>query len=181
LGGWPANHNLNVGWYSCRTTDPFLHWRVNPMKFSDYIIRDPKILNEAPLIKGTHIPLDAVLRQLAAGDSPEKIIKTHPALSLESVRAVVAFAAASSRRDPGKLPSAQKPNANKKAKTLQILRAMLKKNPGDQRVEIVLARLEKGSGAARKTPQTGSMTMGFADQLIGRGLYAQAAKVLAYL
>ncbi len=145
------------------------------MKFSDYIIRDPKILNGVPIIKGTNIPLDTVLRQLAAGDSPEKIIKTHPALSMDSVRAVVAFAAASSRHVPGK------PSTDKKAKTLQVLRMMLKKDPGNQRVKTLLTRLEKGSGAPKKTPQARAMTIEVADQLIGRGLYADAAKILAYL
>jgi uncharacterized protein (DUF433 family) len=151
------------------------------MKFSDYIIRDPKILNGVPFIKGTQIPLDVVLGHLAAGDTPEKIVKLHPALSLESLRAVVAFAAAKSQQASGKHSPGQKPSASKKAKTLQVLRLMLKKDPGNQRVKKVLERLEKGPGPSRRNSQQGLMSASAADKLISQGEYAQAAKILAYL
>lgn len=151
------------------------------MKFSDYIIRDPKILGGVPIIKGTQIPLDVVLGHLAAGDSPEKIIKLHPALSLESLRAVIAFAAAKSQQASGKQSPGQNLNASKKTKTIQVLRLMLKKDPGNQRVKKVLERLEKGAGPSRRNPQRGLMTAAAADKLISLGQYAQAAKIIAYL
>jgi uncharacterized protein (DUF433 family) len=151
------------------------------MKFNDYIIRDPKILGGVPFIKGTQITLNVVLGHLAAGDSPEKIIRLHPALSSESLRAVVAFAAASSQQTSGKLHPNPKLNASKKAKTLQALRFMLKKEPGNQRVKKALERLEKGAGPSRQNPPHGLMTAATADQLISLGQYSQAAKIIAYL
>ncbi|HEY5038927.1 MAG TPA: DUF433 domain-containing protein [bacterium] len=151
------------------------------MKFSDYIIRDSKTLGGVPIIKGTQIPLDVVLGHLAAGDSPEKIVKIHPALTQESLRAVVAFSAAKSQQNPGKHSPDQKPSASKKAKTLQVLSLMLKKDPGNQRVKKALERLEKGASPARRNTQQGLMTAAAADKLISLGHYAQAAKIIAYL
>jgi uncharacterized protein (DUF433 family) len=72
------------------------------MKFREYIIRDPKIKNGAPIIKGTQITLKVVLGHLALGDSVENIVKTYPGLTPDSVRAVIAYAAAAADVDlPG--------------------------------------------------------------------------------
>lgn len=72
------------------------------MNFRDYIIRDPKIQNGAPIIKGTEVTLKVVLGHLALGDNIENILKTYPELTPDSVRAVIAYAAAAAEVDlPG--------------------------------------------------------------------------------
>jgi len=63
------------------------------MNFRDYIIRDPKIRNGVPVIKGTEVTLKTVLGHLFLGDSIENIVKTYPGLTTESLTAVIAYAA----------------------------------------------------------------------------------------
>jgi uncharacterized protein (DUF433 family) len=63
------------------------------VNFQNYIIRDPKIRNGVPVIKGTEITLKTVLGHLFLGDSIENMIKTYPGLTGESVTAVIAYAA----------------------------------------------------------------------------------------
>ena len=57
------------------------------------IVTDPAIMYGKPVIRGTRITVEHILRQLAAGLSPDTIIKEHPRLTLEDVRAAQAFAA----------------------------------------------------------------------------------------
>lgn len=64
------------------------------MNYREYIVRDPKVLDGVPILKGTQIPLKVVIGHLALGDSVENIVKTYPVLTPEAVRAVIAFTAA---------------------------------------------------------------------------------------
>ena len=63
------------------------------------IVRDPNICGGQPVIKGTRILLRTILASLAEGDTIEQILKDFPTLTEEDIRAVIAFAAASSEED----------------------------------------------------------------------------------
>jgi uncharacterized protein (DUF433 family) len=63
------------------------------MNFKDQIIRDPKIRNGVPVIKGTQVTLKTVLGHLALGDRAENILKTYPELTEEHLKVVTAYAA----------------------------------------------------------------------------------------
>lgn len=63
------------------------------MNWSDYIAVDPEICHGKACIKGTRIMVSVVLDNLAAGLSPDEVIHSYPALSDESVRAAIAYAA----------------------------------------------------------------------------------------
>jgi uncharacterized protein (DUF433 family) len=54
---------------------------------------NPDVMGGKPVIRGTRIPVETVLRKLGAGDSPEQIIADHPRLTLDDIRAAQAFAA----------------------------------------------------------------------------------------
>lgn len=54
---------------------------------------DPKIMFGKPTIKGTRIPVELILRKLSAGMTDEQILMHHPHLTVEDLRAAVAFAA----------------------------------------------------------------------------------------
>jgi uncharacterized protein (DUF433 family) len=69
------------------------------MDYSSFIIRDTKICGGEPVIRGTRVTLRTILASLAAGDSPEAILANFPTLTAEDIRAVVAFAAASTEED----------------------------------------------------------------------------------
>ena len=54
---------------------------------------DPKIMFGKPVIKGTRITVELVLRKLAEGMTNEQILVHHPHLTVEDIRAAAAFAA----------------------------------------------------------------------------------------
>jgi len=47
----------------------------------------PNIMNGKPVVRGTRIPVELVLRKLGAGISPEAILIDHVRLTLEDIRA----------------------------------------------------------------------------------------------
>lgn len=57
------------------------------------IVTDPAIMFGKPVVRGTRITVEHILRQLAGGASPEAIVKEHPRLTIEDIRAAQAFAA----------------------------------------------------------------------------------------
>ncbi len=63
------------------------------------ITSDPAIMMGKPTIAGTRITVELVLEKLAAGESPEQIISAHPRLTMEAIRAAIAFAAEVPRSD----------------------------------------------------------------------------------
>jgi uncharacterized protein (DUF433 family) len=54
---------------------------------------DPKVMMGKPVIRGTRITVEHILRCLAAGDSVDQLLSDHPRLTLEDLRAAQAFAA----------------------------------------------------------------------------------------
>jgi uncharacterized protein (DUF433 family) len=58
------------------------------------ISRDPKIMMGKPVIAGTRVPVDSVVRQFAAGADMDWVLKAFPDLTTDDVRAALAYAAA---------------------------------------------------------------------------------------
>lgn len=54
---------------------------------------NPDIMDGKPVIRGTRVPVELVLRKLGAGISPEAILEDHPRLTLDDIHAAQAFAA----------------------------------------------------------------------------------------
>lgn len=54
---------------------------------------NPEIMFGKPVIKGTRIPVEHILRKLSGGLSFEDILKAHSRLTVEDIYAAVAFAA----------------------------------------------------------------------------------------
>lgn len=72
----------------------------------DYIIQDPQICGGEPVVRATRVPVRTVLASLAEGATTAEILEDFPSLSEESIRAVIAFAAASAAEDlPRKVPA----------------------------------------------------------------------------
>lgn len=63
------------------------------------IISDPKIMMGKPVITGTRITVEMILEKLSAGETVEQILKAHPRLTNEAIRASLAFAAQALRAD----------------------------------------------------------------------------------
>jgi uncharacterized protein (DUF433 family) len=54
---------------------------------------NPEIMGGKPVIRGTRIPVEIVLRKLGAGMATEAILADHPRLKVEDIQAAQAFAA----------------------------------------------------------------------------------------
>ena len=54
---------------------------------------NPAIMDGKPIIRGTRVPVELVLRELGAGMTTESIISEHPRLTPDDIRAAQAFAA----------------------------------------------------------------------------------------
>ena len=67
------------------------------MDWRKYIDSDPKVMMGKPVIKGTRITVELILEKLINGESFEQILESHPNLTIEGIRAAIAFAAESMR------------------------------------------------------------------------------------
>ena len=67
--------------------------------YDRYMECQPDVCGGAWVVKGTRVRVKVVLDNLADGHSPEEIVAAYPSLSLESVRAIIAYAAASAADD----------------------------------------------------------------------------------
>lgn len=57
------------------------------------IKRDPSIMMGKPVIVGTRITVEHILRLLGAGDSIDQILRNYPQLTADDIRAAQAYAA----------------------------------------------------------------------------------------
>lgn len=62
------------------------------MKYEDHIGIDPEVMVGKPVIKGTRITVELILRRLAAGERPEDIVQNYPHLTKDDVMAALAYA-----------------------------------------------------------------------------------------
>lgn len=65
----------------------------------DLIQTDPEVCMGKPVIAGTRITVELILEKLAAGETIEQILKAHPRLTVEGIRAALAFASKALRAD----------------------------------------------------------------------------------
>lgn len=65
----------------------------------DRIALDPAICHGKPCIKGTRIMITVILDNLAEGASPEEIVSEYPPLTIEDVKAAIAYAAELAREE----------------------------------------------------------------------------------
>ena len=63
------------------------------------IISDPKIMMGKPVVAGTRITVELILDKLAAGETIEEIVSSHPRLTEDSIRAALAFASQALKAD----------------------------------------------------------------------------------
>jgi uncharacterized protein (DUF433 family) len=60
---------------------------------TDRIEIDPKVMMGKPVIKGTRIKVELVLRKLAEGATEDDLLDAYPRLKREDIRAAIAYAA----------------------------------------------------------------------------------------
>ncbi|MGK7919975.1 MAG: DUF433 domain-containing protein [Trichodesmium sp.] len=67
--------------------------------WQDQIDINPKVCHGKPCIKGTRIMVSVILDNLAEGLTLEEIVEEYPPLTLENVRAAIAYAATLTREE----------------------------------------------------------------------------------
>jgi uncharacterized protein (DUF433 family) len=65
----------------------------------DRVTVDPSVCGGKPCVRGTRIYIAIILDSLAEGLAPEEIIKEYPPLTLDDIRAALAYAAELSREN----------------------------------------------------------------------------------
>jgi uncharacterized protein (DUF433 family) len=71
---------------------------VWPMDYRDRIVIDPSIRFGKPCVRGTRIAVGDVLSYLASGMRDEDIVRDFPQLTIDDIRACLAYAADRERR-----------------------------------------------------------------------------------
>ena len=71
---------------------------LTSMGWEELITVTPGVRSGKPCVRGTRITVQDVLEYLAAGMTEAQILADFPSLTSESIRAVLAFAAARERR-----------------------------------------------------------------------------------
>jgi uncharacterized protein (DUF433 family) len=64
-----------------------------------YIVSDPSIMMGKPVITGTRITVELVLEKLAAGETIDQIVESHPRLSRDAIHEALSFAAEALKAD----------------------------------------------------------------------------------
>jgi uncharacterized protein (DUF433 family) len=61
------------------------------MGYNKYIVRDPGIMLGKPIIKGTRITVELIMRKLAGGFTIENLISCYPHLNKEQIYAAFEY------------------------------------------------------------------------------------------
>ena len=69
------------------------------MKIHDMIETRPEVMMGKPVIKGTRIPVDLIIRKLGEGASFKDLLDAYPKLSDDAIRAALIYAADTIRNE----------------------------------------------------------------------------------
>ena len=65
---------------------------MDEQKYLDRITVNPKIFGGKPIIRGRRLAVEHILGMLAAGDTPEMLLKGYPWLEPEDIQACLVYA-----------------------------------------------------------------------------------------
>lgn len=60
--------------------------------FGKNIVVDPRVLAGKPVIRGTRIPVDLILKKLAENITTEQILKDYPRLTIAHIQEILKYA-----------------------------------------------------------------------------------------
>ena len=63
------------------------------MTITDRIEINPKVMMGKPVIRGTRIPVELILRKLSEGASEDELLDAYPRLKIEDIHASMGYAA----------------------------------------------------------------------------------------
>jgi len=76
--------------------------------YADRIVRDPAIMVGKPVVRGTRIPVAVVVGYLAENPDLGELLAAYPRLTLDDVKACLAYARAQVERTGKPMPSASR-------------------------------------------------------------------------
>jgi uncharacterized protein (DUF433 family) len=59
------------------------------------VVIDPKVMQGKPVIRGTRVPVELLLRKLGEGAAVEDLLDAYPQLTRQDIQAALAYAAES--------------------------------------------------------------------------------------
>ncbi|MBK5963938.1 hypothetical protein CCR95_07520 [Thiocystis minor] len=74
------------------------------MNWQDRICADPRICHGKVCIHGTRIMVSVILDNLAAGETPQRILESYPTLQEQDIQAALSYAAEMARERIVDLP-----------------------------------------------------------------------------
>jgi uncharacterized protein (DUF433 family) len=63
------------------------------MRITDRIEINPKVMLGKPVIRGTRIPVELILRKLSEGGNEADLLEAYPKLTREDIQAAIRYAA----------------------------------------------------------------------------------------
>ncbi|KQS25394.1 DUF433 domain-containing protein [Dyadobacter sp. Leaf189] len=63
------------------------------MNYKAFIVSDHRVMLGKPVIKGTRLSVELILRKLGEGVTMNQLLEMYPALNQESIQAVLQYAA----------------------------------------------------------------------------------------
>ena len=63
-------------------------------EFLKRIVINPEVMVGKPVIKGTRITVEHIMRELSTGATPAEVVELYPHITLDDVKAACAYAAA---------------------------------------------------------------------------------------
>lgn len=63
------------------------------MDYKAYIERNPEVMGGKPIIKGTRITVELIMRKMAGGYTVEELLESYPHLKKEQIQASLEYAA----------------------------------------------------------------------------------------
>lgn len=59
------------------------------MRLMDRIVVDPRIMAGKPVIRGTRIPVDAIIKRIAEGMNTQQILEDYPDITAKDIEAAL--------------------------------------------------------------------------------------------
>jgi len=73
------------------------------MTITDRIEVNPKVMMGKPVIRGTRIPVELILRKISEGASEADLLEAYPKLTHEDIQAAIAYAARLAHDEVGEM------------------------------------------------------------------------------
>jgi len=90
--GFGINLTIDWRWLFAFANRRIVHGGV-PMLVTDRIETNPKVMMGKPVVRGTRITVELILRKISEGASEEELLDAYPRLTVKDIKAAIRYAA----------------------------------------------------------------------------------------